>query len=216
MEAEFDQRSQRREYQGAALNRTSLAADPVAQFALWLDAAVASGIKDPTAMALATTGPAGMPSVRSVLLKHFDAGGFCWYTDYRSRKGLELAANPHAALLFHWREWDRQVRISGPVERLSAAQSEAYFQSRPVDARFAAAASLQSAPVADRKTLEKALQALRRRHPNDGPPRPSEWGGYRLHPVEFEFWQGREGRLHDRLVFQKGGPSGWRVSRLQP
>lgn len=215
MDAQFDQRNQRREYRAAALSRASLAADPVAQFALWLDEAAASGIKDPTAMALATVGSAGAPSLRTVLLKHFDADGFCWYTDYRSRKGLELAENPEAALLFHWREWDRQVRISGSVQRLPTAQSEAYFQSRPLESRFAAAASVQSAPIADRSALEQALEALQSRHPA-GPPRPPEWGGYRLRPVEYEFWQGREGRLHDRLVFRQGGPSGWTVTRLQP
>ena len=216
MDTEFDQRDQRREYQAAALSRGSLAADPLAQFAAWLEEAAASGIKDPTAMALATVGTAGEPSLRTVLLKHFDADGFCWYTDYRSRKGRELAGNPNAALLFHWREWDRQVRISGTVERLPAAQSDAYFQSRPAESRFAAAASVQSAPVPDRKTLEQALAALRRRHPNDAPPRPPQWGGYRLRPDAYEFWQGREGRLHDRFAFRRNGPDGWTVTRLQP
>ena len=216
MDGEFDQRSQRREYRAAALSRRSLAADPLAQFAAWLEQAAASGIKDPTAMALATVGAAGEPSLRTVLLKHFDADGFCWYTDYRSRKGRELAGNPNAALLFHWREWDRQVRISGTVERLPAAQSDAYFRSRPPESRFAAAAAVQSAPVPDRKVLEQALAALRRRHPKDAPPRPPQWGGYRLCPSEYEFWQGREGRLHDRFAFRRKGSDSWTVTRLQP
>ena len=217
MHTEYDQRNERREYRAGGLSRANLAAEPLAQFARWLDDAVASDIKDPTAMALATVGGAGTPSMRTVLLKHFDANGFCWYTDYRSRKGRELAENPDAALLFHWREWDRQVRISGRVERLSKAQSENYFQSRPLESRFAAAASVQSAPIADRKALEQALESLRRRHPTAGPPRPPEWGGHRLRPKEYEFWQGREGRLHDRLVFSRSaGASGWTVTRLQP
>ena len=216
MDGEFDQRGQRREYRAAALSRSNLAADPLAQFAAWLEQAAASGIKDPTAMALATVSGGGEPSLRTVLLKHFDADGFCWYTDYRSRKGKDLAGNPNAALLFHWREWDRQVRISGTVERLPAAQSDAYFQSRPAESRFAAAASVQSAPVPDRKTLERALAALRRRHPKDAPPRPPQWGGYRLRPSEYEFWQGREGRLHDRFAFRRKGSDSWTVTRLQP
>ena len=216
MDGEFDQRSQRREYRAAALSRSNLAADPLAQFAAWLEQAAASGLKDPTAMALATVSANGEPSLRTVLLKHFDADGFCWYTDYRSRKGKELAGNRNAALLFHWREWDRQVRISGTVERLPAAQSDAYFQSRPPESRFAAAASVQSAPVQDRATLERALAALRRRHPKDAPPRPPQWGGYRLRPSEYEFWQGREGRLHDRFAFRRKGSDSWTVTRLQP
>ena len=216
MDGAFDQRGQRREYQAAALSRSNLAADPLAQFAAWLEQAAASGLKDPTAMALATVSANGEPSLRTVLLKHFDADGFCWYTDYRSRKGKELAGNRNAALLFHWREWDRQVRISGTVERLPAAQSDAYFQSRPPESRFAAAASVQSAPVQDRATLERALAALRRRHSKDAPPRPPQWGGYRLRPSEYEFWQGREGRLHDRFAFRRKGSDSWTVTRLQP
>ena len=154
-------------------------------------------------MALATAGADGAPSVRIVLLKHFDANGLCWYTDYRSLKGVELAENPAASVLFHWRERDRQVRISGPVQRLSAAESQAYFESRPADSRYASAASVQSAPVANRQALEQAVQALRQAHAPDGVPRPPEWGGYRLRPVEYEFWQGREGRLHDRFRYRK-------------
>ena len=211
-----DQRTQRREYGTAALNRADLAADPLKQFAAWLDEAVADGAVDATAMALATAGVGGMPSVRIVLLKHFDADGLCWYTDYRSLKGAELAENPFASALFHWRERDRQVRISGSVERLSAAESAAYFDSRPADSRYASAASVQSAPVANRETLEQVVQALRQAHAPDAVPRPHDWGGYRLCPVEYEFWQGRLGRLHDRFRYRINDSGGWDIVRLQP
>lgn len=216
MSSSGDQRTRRREYGTATLNRVDLAADPLRQFAAWLDDAVAGGAVDATAMALATAGSGGMPSVRIVLLKHFDANGLCWYTDYRSLKGAELAENPLASALFYWREQDRQVRISGPVERLSVAESAVYFESRPADSRYAAAASVQSAPVANREALEQAVQALRQAHTPDAPPRPPDWGGYRLHPVEYEFWQGRLGRLHDRFRYRISGSGQWDIVRLQP
>ena len=186
------------------------------QFSAWLEAAIADRIADPTAMALATVGDDRTPSVRIVLLKHFDAQGLCWYTDYRSAKGAELAKNRFASVLFHWREQDRQVRISGSVRRLSAAESDAYFESRPLDSRYASAASEQSAPIADRQALEQAVQALRKAHAPDALPRPPEWGGYRLRPVEYEFWQGRPSRLHDRFRYRKSDAGGWDVVRLQP
>ncbi len=210
-----DQRSTRREYGASALRRADLDTDPLQQFERWLSAAIEAQIADPTAMALATAGAEGRPSVRIVLLKHFDADGFCWYTDYRSAKGLDLAANPLASCLFHWRELHRQVRLSGTVERLDAAAAQAYFDSRPLDSRLSAAASRQSAPVADRATLEQRVEALRRDHPDGNIPRPPEWGGYRLKPNAYEFWQGREGRLHDRFRF-RSGDHGWVLERLQP
>ena len=216
MSSSGDQRTRRRDYGAATLSRADLAAEPLTQFAAWLDDAVAAGVVDPTAMALATAGAGGMPSVRIVLLKHFDASGLCWYTDYRSLKGAELAENPFASALFHWRKQDRQVRISGSVERLSAAESAAYFESRPADSRYAAAASVQSAPIADRRTLEQAVRTLRKAHAPEAVPRPPEWGGYRLRPAEFEFWQGRSGRLHDRFRYWIGNAGGWDVVRLQP
>ena len=216
MSSSGDQRTRRRDYGAATLRRADLAADPLAQFATWLDDAVASGAVDATAMALATAGTGRMPSVRIVLLKHFDAGGLCWYSDYRSLKGAELAENPFASALFYWREQDRQVRISGSVERLSAAESAAYFESRPADSRYAAAASVQSAPVANREALEQAVQALRQAHAPDALPCPPEWGGYRLCPVEYEFWQGRLGRLHDRFRYRTGDVGKWHIERLQP
>ncbi len=215
MAGQADLRTRRREYDGGPLRRTDVAG-PLEQFAAWLEAAEAGGCWDATSMALATVSADGAPSLRMVLLKHFDAQGFCWYTDYRSPKGVDLTHNSRAALLFYWREWSRQVRITGRVERLSAQASETYFQSRPEDSRFAAAACVQSAPVADRATLERSLLALRKRHPEGDVPRPEQWGGYRLRPQELEFWQGRAGRLHDRLVYRSNGEGGWVVGRLQP
>lgn len=216
MDGRGDHRSRRREYDGAGLRRADLAADPLAQFSEWLEAAIADGIADPIAMALATAGADQTPSVRIVLLKHFDAQGLCWYTDYRSAKGTELAENPFASVLFHWREQDRQVRISGPVRRLPAAESDAYFESRPLDSRYASAASVQSATIADRQVLEQAVWALRQAHAPDALPRPPEWGGYRLRPVEYEFWQGRPSRLHDRFRYRISDAGGWDLVRLQP
>ena len=216
MTDEYDQRGRRREYGSRALRRSDLAADPLEQFAVWLQAAADSGAKDATAMALATVGPDGSPSVRIVLLKHFDSRGLCWYSDDRSRKGAELAGNPRASVVFYWRDFDRQVRVSGSVEKLSAASSQEYFESRPEESRFAAAASVQSARISDRMSLERAVAELRARHPEGKPPRPAQWGGYRLCPDEYEFWQGRSGRLHDRFLYVPAGGGQWDVRRLQP
>lgn len=210
-----DQRNTRREYLAGPLRRADLTDDPLDLFQRWLTAATDAGISDPTAMALATANTGGEPSVRVVLLKHFDAAGFCWYTDHRSRKGNDLGENPRAELMFHWREFDRQVRVYGSVEPLDDAQSRAYFESRPADSRFSAAASRQSAPVADRETLEAAVAELRRRYPDGRVPKPTQWGGFRLLPCRFEFWQGREGRLHDRFRYALVGGH-WRITRLQP
>ena len=216
MSASDDQKDRRRDYGGAQLHSADLAADPLVQFSAWLDDAIAGGVVDATAMALATVGSGRMPSVRIVLLKHFDARGLCWYTDYRSVKGAELAENPCASVLFHWRDQDRQVRISGSVRRLSATESDAYFESRPPDSRYASAASEQSAPIADRRALEEVVEALREAHAPAAPPRPAEWGGYRLQPTEYEFWQGRPGRLHDRFRYRISDAGQWDVVRLQP
>ncbi len=216
MNDENDHRGRRREYAGRPLRRSSLAADPLDQFAEWLKAATGSGANDATAMALATVGRDGAPSVRIVLLKHFDARGLCWYSDDRSRKGADLAANARASAVFYWPDFNRQVRVSGAVEKLAAEASDAYFLSRPIDSRYAAAASIQSAPVDDREVLERAVAELQARYPVDGPPRPPAWGGYRLCPDEFEFWQGRPGRLHDRFVYRVDGGGAWAIRRLQP
>ncbi len=215
MQDSFDQRGLRRDYRGQPLRRADLDPDPLRQFADWLQAVMDRGVEDATAMALATGGRDGAPSVRIVLLKHFDADGFCWYSDYRSRKGLELVENPHASVVFYWRDFDRQVRIRGRVEKLAAAASEQYFNNRPDESRLAAAAAVQSAPIGNRETLERAVARLRQRYPG-GAPRPTQWGGYRLCPDEYEFWQGRPSRLHDRFQYAKSTTRGWVVRRLQP
>ncbi len=210
-----DQRGVRREYQTKPLRRADLAEDPLVQFGAWLEAATTAGSKDATAMALATVASDATPSVRVVLLKHFDAEGYCWYGDYRSQKGLELAAHPVASALFYWRDFDRQVRITGRVERLSAEAADEYFQSRPEESRFSSAASVQSAPIGDRERLESAVADLKGQHPDGQVPRPAEWGGYRLRPRSYEFWQGRETRLHDRFRYSLTDGV-WQVERLQP
>ncbi len=210
-----DLADERRGYDALELRRAALADDPLEQFSRWLDEALDLEIKDATALALATTAPDMVPSVRIVLLKGVDAQGFRFFTDYRSQKGRELDANPAASMLFHWRELDRQVRLTGVVSRLAAEESQAYFHSRPFESRLAAAASVQSATVADRPSLEARVQALRAEHDGGSVPAPAEWGGYRLKPESFEFWQGREGRLHDRFRYLRRS-DGWLIERLQP
>jgi pyridoxamine 5'-phosphate oxidase len=167
------------------------------------------------AMTLATMASDGGPSARMVLLKGLDERGFVFYTDYDSRKGRELAANPRAALLFYWIELEREVRVEGLTEKTSAAESDEYFASRPLGSRLAALASRQSSVVADRQSLEKDYAEIERRH-GDAPPRPSTWGGYRLVPDSIEFWQGRPNRLHDRLLYTKSRDGSWKIARLAP
>ena len=186
-------------------------ADPLAQFRSWLEEAREPL---PEAMALATATSDGKPSVRMVLLKEASESGFVFYSNYESRKAAELDANPRAALLFHWHAVGRQVRVEGSVERVSQAESKAYFDSRPLGARFSALASAQSRPVATREELEGRVAELRLAHGED-PPLPAHWGGYRLRPDGFEFWQHREDRLHDRFAYLREG-DGWRIVRLQP
>jgi len=211
----MDPRGTRREYQATSLTRNALPDDPQKLFDGWLNQAVVAGARDATAMALATVAADGIPSVRIVLLKEFGPQGFVWYTDYRSQKGAELDENPVAAAVFYWRDFDHQVRITGPVSKVAAQTSDEYFHSRPVESRFSAAASEQSRPVADRRTLEDRVEALRARFPEDDVPMPASWGGYCLKPTCMEFWQGREGRLHDRFRYQRDG-EGWQIDRLQP
>jgi pyridoxamine 5'-phosphate oxidase len=191
------------------------ARDPLAQFAAWFEDARAAGLELPEAMALATATEGGQPSVRMVLLKHFDERGFVFYSGYESRKGNELAENPRAALLFYWHDLGRQVRLEGAVERLPHEESGVYFRTRPVASRLAAWASRQSEPIGSRDELERAVEEVRARFPAADVPLPPHWGGYRLEPEQYEFWQHREDRLHDRLCYTRAG-GGWRIERLAP
>lgn len=210
-----DLTAQRREYLAQPLRREDLNEDPIAQFAKWMDDAIAVSPDDATSMTLATASKEGMPSARIVLLKHFDADGFAWYTDYRSQKGAELAENPQAEIMFYWYGLERQVRIQGNVEKLSQAQGEKYFNERPLGSRISAAASHQSHPVESREALESSVKALEERYPEGDVPHPEQWGGYLLKPTRIEFWQGRESRLHDRFQFNLTD-EGWSIQRLQP
>lgn len=205
----------RREYVATALHRAQLLDDPVAQFAQWMEKATEVSPDDATSMTLATASKSGMPSARIVLLKHFDQNGFAWYTDYRSRKGQELAENPQAELMFYWYGLERQVRIQGTVEKLPLEQGAKYFNERPLGSRLSAAASVQSAVVDNREILEARVEALRSEHPDGAIPHPDQWGGYLLKPVRFEFWQGRENRLHDRFIYRIENGQ-WVIERLQP
>ena len=213
--SEIDHRSTRREFLHGELHRADLLPEPHMMLARWLKDAEAAGNFDVTAMALATASLIGQPSLRWVLLKHFDARGLCFYTDGRSRKGQELADNPQASLAFYWPENDRQVRVEGRVERLPEADNEAYFNQRPLGSRLAAAASHQSQPLASREDLEARIEALKQQFPQGDVPRNPDWGGYRLVPEVYEFWQGRESRLHDRFTYTRTA-DGWDIVRLMP
>lgn len=189
--------------------------DPVDLFKSWYDAAEESGILHPEAMALATADAEGRPSVRMVLLKGVDEDGFVFFTNYESRKAGELDANPRAALCFHWAVHERQVRVTGSVERVSEEESFAYFRTRGRGSRIGAWASLQSRPLDARETLEARVKEMKERFQGDDVPLPPYWGGYRIRPETIEFWQGRADRLHDRLVFERKG-DGWATRRLYP
>ncbi|MGH2845274.1 MAG: pyridoxamine 5'-phosphate oxidase [Thermoleophilaceae bacterium] len=196
------------------LSDDDLDPDPLKLFARWFEEATAAGAVEPEAVALATASPEGRPSVRMVLSKGFDERGFAFFTNYRSRKGSELEANPRAELLFHWPELGRQVRIEGPMERLPVEDSERYARTRSRASRLSALASPQSRPVPSRDWLERRVAELDREHPE--PPLGDEWGGFRLAPDAWEFWQHRPDRLHDRFRYQLEAGGGWRIDRLGP
>jgi pyridoxamine 5'-phosphate oxidase len=204
----------RQEYMRESLDEKDVAREPIAQFKLWFDEAVAAAMPMVNAMTLATVAANGRPSARIVLLKGVDHDGFVFYTNFQSRKGSELAGNPAAALLFHWTELEREVRIEGHVEKVSAREADDYFASRPLGSRHAAIASPQSAVVADRAALEARFAGAVTNY-GDNPPRPPEWGGYRVTPDTLEFWQGRQNRLHDRVLYTRV-KGGWKIERLAP
>ncbi len=204
----------RQEYMRAGLAEADADRDAFVQFDRWFREAVSADLPLPNAMTLATAALGGAPDARIVLLKGVEAGGFVFYTNYESRKGRQLAARPEACLLFFWPQLERQVRIEGRVEKVSAADSEHYFASRPVGARLSARASAQSSIVPDRNALEREMQKQKQQF-GDNPPRPPHWGGYRVTPERIEFWQGRENRLHDRLLYTRRGDR-WQIERLAP
>ena len=206
----------RREYARARLDEAHVSPDPVVEFDRWFTQAREAKVPEPNAMTLATATREGAPSARIVLLKGYDERGFVFFTDYRSRKGTELEQNPQASLVFFWPELERQVRITGTVERTSAQESEAYFRTRPRGSRLGAWVSHQSRVIPSRAQLESGLRQVKERFPTDDVPLPPYWGGYRLRPQEVEFWQGREDRLHDRIRYLRKKGGGWQLERLSP
>ena len=206
----------RKNYERGELDEQHAARDPFEQFRQWLGQAIGANVPEPNAMTLATVDEGGRPSTRIVLIKDFDARGIVWYSNYESRKGRELAGNPHAALQFHWVELERVVRVEGRVSRVDAADSDAYFASRPLASRIGAWASEQSRPLASRAALVARAAEFGLKF-GLHPPRPPHWGGYRLAPDYWEFWQGRPSRLHDRLAYRLEPEKGvWTTQRLSP
>jgi pyridoxamine 5'-phosphate oxidase len=205
----------RKEYTRAGLVEGDVDPDPIVQFREWFEKVVEADLHEPNAMTLATASGDGKPSARIVLLKGYDERGFVFYTNYEGRKASELEANPLCALLFYWGELERQVRIEGRASRISNEESDAYFTSRPRGSRLGAWASEQSRSVEDRNILEERVKALEAEYEGREIPRPPFWGGYRVEPEVIEFWQGRENRLHDRLVYRRTGGR-WKMERLQP
>lgn len=206
----------RNEYAAHGLRRADLHSAPLEQFGAWFAAALAANIRDVNAMTLATAGADGKPSARIVLLKGFDERGFAFFTNYESEKGRHLEANPFAALVFYWVELERQVRISGAVEKTSREDSAAYFHSRPIGSRLGAWASKQSEVVDARQVLDARLMEMTERYEKGDVPLPPHWGGYRLKPETYEFWQGRPNRLHDRFRYSRQANGTWLIDRLAP
>jgi pyridoxamine 5'-phosphate oxidase len=198
------------------LDETKVPANPIALFRRWFNEAIASGSRLPDSMTLATATADGKPSARMVLLKGVEDHGFVFYTNYNSRKARELDDNPRAALVFYWSQLDRQVRIEGAVERISGSESDEYFQTRPRESQLGAVASPQSEVIESRKVLEDRFRELDREYRDQPVERPAHWGGYRLKPDLIEFWQNREGRLHDRILFERQAGGSWTIKRLAP
>lgn len=205
----------REEYTRAQLSETDVLADPLAQFDRWFAQAQTAQVHEPNAMTLATVDSHNQPHARIVLIKEARADGIVWFTNYDSAKGQELARNPSASLLFFWQALQRQVRINGVVEKITAAESDEYFHSRPLGSRIGAWASPQSQVLHDRSELEQRVAQYQAQF-GEQPPRPEHWGGYLLRPTYFEFWQGRASRLHDRIAYQRQADGGWQVVRLAP
>ncbi len=193
----------------------SVSENPLEQFKIWMNDVIKANITEPTAMTVATAGKDGIPSARTVLLKDYNEKGFVFFTNYESLKASDLEENPRAAILFYWRNLQRQIRISGKVEKVSFKESEKYFKSRPIGSRIGAWASKQSSQIPNREYLEKLVKELEEKFKNDDVPLPPFWGGYRVIPEKFEFWQGRENRLHDRIIYLKEGAD-WKIARLAP
>jgi pyridoxamine 5'-phosphate oxidase len=209
-------RSSRREYSGKPLDESMVSADPFPQFERWFEDAVKAEISDPYAMVVATVSQTGKPSARVVLLRGFERNGFVFYTNYRSHKAIEVLQNPIVAAVFFWNELDRQVRIEGSVEQVSAQESDNYFRSRPRESQIAAWASNQSEVISSRAQLDKLFKEYEEKFVDQPVPRPDNWGGFRIIPTSYEFWQGRPNRLHDRILYERDDGGRWKIKRLAP